>query len=935
LESARKLRWYDKADTAAIVRTHLREKRELQDTIAGLKKLLLRSGVSEREMDVEVAALVSHADAIQESDEGVSSVLLAGLQAEMEVVQASIQQLEQELETTRAQLRQYESVGAGLYSIDSSTPTTAGAEEAAGAAAGGRGGAAAAAAAAGGGPLVDPQLVDSLARSVEAFEEAMAAASATTRRIRATEGELHAQEAAAAVAAYAAQQHHRASHSGVGGTAAGGGADGWDGDGSGSEEEDDDGDSQQPAPDSALQGPAAAALVAKLQRLEAERRMAADENAELAAQLDMARAAVSRVATLTDAVAQAEEQRASLRAALEGARAEISSLRDKLRAAEEAAEKRGAEVRRLQAGAQGAADLGRMRDMCAEAEERAAVAERRLAVADARVQKAEAAARDAQAAAKEGARALAALEVERDGLKAKLEEAHAALESGAGSGSGGSGGPPAEAVARLAEQLHKAEEDLRSAQRDAATSSAALRAAEARAGGAEAREARLMAEMRELEGVAAEREELAAQVSALRGKLAETRAERGQLETYKQVAHELEAGRSRVEEELLVTGQLVTQLEARLRDALARADAAEMASQMGEARVRAAEAGVAREVELRMAAAASNRALWPAAIKDEYARLEGRTEALVTSLATAHSRLAEEGATVAALLAQKADMGARIRDLEDRVELLEVTSGDRIRELEDSLEVARGEALNARAAAVEAEREARKAQAALELRRTFSHATESSLPAASQGGAASQAAAAAASAANKWQVQNKVGGGSLYGVADEAQTAAIVDSFGGASHGHGHSHSHSHGDSSAAEASTSANHHNLPKAPSGSHLHQQLTSRASSGSLSAMGAAASTSAGQHQQQQPGGGAPAASGGSKHLLEGVDVVYLKNVVLKFMEAAMAGRVAERDALLPAVATLLQATPAEYKVLRKVCVNTAPPTVQVLSAFGIRL
>lgn len=33
-------------------------------------------------------------------------------------------------------------------------------------------------------------------------------------------------------------------------------------------------------------------------------------------------------------------------------------------------------------------------------------------------------------------------------------------------------------------------------------------------------------------------------------------------------------------------------------------------------------------------------------------------------------------------------------------------------------------------------------------------------------------------------------------------------------------------------------------------------------------------------------------------------------------------------------LLQATPAEYKVLRKVCANTAPPGVQMLSAFGIK-
>lgn len=35
-----------------------------------------------------------------------------------------------------------------------------------------------------------------------------------------------------------------------------------------------------------------------------------------------------------------------------------------------------------------------------------------------------------------------------------------------------------------------------------------------------------------------------------------------------------------------------------------------------------------------------------------------------------------------------------------------------------------------------------------------------------------------------------------------------------------------------------------------------------------------------------------------------MLYLKNVVLKFVEAVTAGRAAERDALLPAIATLLQ-------------------------------
>lgn len=43
------------------------------------------------------------------------------------------------------------------------------------------------------------------------------------------------------------------------------------------------------------------------------------------------------------------------------------------------------------------------------------------------------------------------------------------------------------------------------------------------------------------------------------------------------------------------------------------------------------------------------------------------------------------------------------------------------------------------------------------------------------------------------------------------------------------------------------------------------------------------------------------------IRGVDIVYLKNVVLKFIEAAVREDVPQRDALLPAIATLVQATP----------------------------
>ena len=54
LDSARKLRWYDKSDLTSLTKAHFREKRELLDTVAALKKVLLRHGLEESKLDVEV-----------------------------------------------------------------------------------------------------------------------------------------------------------------------------------------------------------------------------------------------------------------------------------------------------------------------------------------------------------------------------------------------------------------------------------------------------------------------------------------------------------------------------------------------------------------------------------------------------------------------------------------------------------------------------------------------------------------------------------------------------------------------------------------------------------------------------------------------------------------------------------------------------------------
>ena len=52
------------------------------------------------------------------------------------------------------------------------------------------------------------------------------------------------------------------------------------------------------------------------------------------------------------------------------------------------------------------------------------------------------------------------------------------------------------------------------------------------------------------------------------------------LSTLLQVVRELESGRDRLQEELMVTAQLVTQLEAKLREALRKCDQAETEAQV-------------------------------------------------------------------------------------------------------------------------------------------------------------------------------------------------------------------------------------------------------------------------------------------------------------------------------------------------------------------
>lgn len=63
-------------------------------------------------------------------------------------------------------------------------------------------------------------------------------------------------------------------------------------------------------------------------------------------------------------------------------------------------------------------------------------------------------------------------------------------------------------------------------------------------------------------------------------------------------------------------------------------------------------------------------------------------------------------------------------------------------------------------------------------------------------------------------------------------------------------------------------------------------------------------------QAAAGGAPGPVGAGS---SSVDSMYGKNVILKFAEASLSGKTSERDAMVPALAAVLRATPAESQHL----------------------
>ncbi|KAK9811082.1 hypothetical protein WJX73_001251 [Symbiochloris irregularis] len=569
-----------------------------------------------------------------------------------------------------------------------------------------------------------------------------------------------------------------------------------------------------------------AALLAKLTRVERERREHVDELAELGTALDGARA---QVASLQQELSTARQQHSEAMASSEQ---RLQELRAK-----------------VVANSTGHAEmLRRAQDICAESEERAGVAERRAEKAEARATRAEADLKDSKAEAKRLGYELKVKlkEAEQATAKAKAAEAsmHEALLKRSNETEKGDALTSTLASVRKAaeeqeqelrrqlrdteerlyDRIHRAEAEATEYRTAATAALSQLENLDQRAANAEAALEGANADLHAAEQAAAERDAAEAQCAVLRERLEERRGQHDQLVNYKQIAAKLEEEKARVEEEVFATARIATSLEARLRTAQAAQEAASAQAAAALQQAADAERRMEREVARRIEAAAADEASWPQAAREEMARLTQRLEASRNTTNGLQAELEAEVAAHEADAIARASLQMRLTAAEDRATRAERDARERTLRLERQASQARAEADEWRREAAAAEispiekrlSRQRSGWPAMQRQSSFSSLTPGT---------------------------PRRGGGSLLG--DEAASDDGSASWRGPPNRQG----------------------SMAMVP--------------------------------QREQLGG---------------VDIVYLKNVVLKFLDAQASGRTDQSEALLPAVATLLRATPQEYRALK---------------------
>ncbi|KAK9815909.1 hypothetical protein WJX72_011792 [[Myrmecia] bisecta] len=848
VESARKLRWYDREDLNQLIETTLKEKQQLNDTIAALKQALQHRGVDERDVSLELEERLADADKLRYYDEGVSSVLLASAQGEIESLRGEVARQARDLEQLQKRLHDsegastsdsgaYESMhtadDAAVHPDDSALQVPRAHQSLLPAfeAAGGSNRAAAQ-------PSLPPERLQQLVEALQSFEASSSAAELAARRsMLEQESLLAALQRTAAAASPQLPVSTAASTSGQQEAETGDAAE------SSAEAQAVTSDTGPGAAEEldllkerlAVETQSRAALLGKLERVEVERQRQFEEVSSLQDQ----------VGSLQARLTAAESDRKALEETLEKTRQELTEM-------EQTAERRLQELR----GKVGSTQdrhvelLRKAQDICLGAEARAEATERKLEKAEARCAKAEADLQESRAEARRLGQDLKAREKDRDKAEARaasaeaaLEDAHkthsAELERGSAANSVLAGVRKAadereaelrkamrEGEAKLRERISHLDDDNSDLRRSIAKARGEVASMERRVKQAEDGEALLMHDLRQAEALAADRDELAARVGALEEKLRETRAESGKLQNYKQLVRELEDARMRLENEVVTTVKIATSLESRLQAAKADVESAQHAALAADRRATEAERKVEREVEHRLEAIGENRVLWPHAARDEVSRLEKKLQAVHGMLASLQQELEDESQRRDSDAAALAGLQVRLAAAEERASRLEWEAREATGALQRQVAAARAEADEMRREAALAEEARLKAIPVMTKQGSLSLSRQQSRASLNGGGYTGQLHGGGNGL--------RRGGGSLHGVAD-----MLFDAY-----------NNTNGDAAHSE----------------------------------------------------------------LMNSTDILYMKNVILKFVEAHAAGRIQERDVLLPAIATLLRATPQEFRTLK---------------------
>ncbi|KAL0020506.1 hypothetical protein WJX79_001917 [Trebouxia sp. C0005] len=719
VESAKKLRWYDRPDLNNLIQQNLREKNDLLGVNAALRQVLLSKGISEDDLEAELEEKLLDVDRTRTYDEGVNSVLIASAADEIASLRSQIDQQALEIEQLKDRLQSAETAG----------------------------------------PSQPSRAADCVQLSLEVSEASsivravLSPSSSIQANFGHTSGVDHDELYAARAALHSEQQldeslgtssqltspeHEADPNQGI------------------VQYSDDTGELQRLL---AEERKKTAALIGKLQRLEEERQMHLE-------QLD------AQDATLEDMDRKSR-----------GAQAQADQALHNLKEVSDASERQIAHMRAQAATSSGqhVEALRKAQDICSQAESKADAADRRALKAEAELRKTTS--------------ELASGSVMQLRQEPVLPKLSLTGEQ-----------PPA------MPWLQPKGRQMIELQRSLAASQQEVKSLEGRLSQAEQAEGDAMRAVREAEAAAVDQEGLLLRAAALEDKLKETRAEQGQLENYKQLTRELEAGKARVEDEMIATVHIVTGLEARLRQAKLEADLAQQQAQQADQRANQAEQRVQEEAERRVASIGSDRTRWPAVARDEVLRLEKKQLAMSTMLEALQRNLEEECEGRKAEAAARTSAQDRCSAADERVTKLEWESNQATASLQRKVTLLQQQLEDVRQAAADAEQE--RDRLALSQRKIRSNSSFGSLG----------------------PNTPKRGSGSLRGV----NNRAFDDDS---------------------------------------------------------------------------GTPTANGGHpRELMEGVDIVYLKNVLLKFVDAHAHGRTQECSTLLPAIAALLRATPLEYRILK---------------------